>query len=235
MEHRKKKRIFHIYSPWKWVCLALGTGILAMLVVSACLNKGEPVQEEPPAPRRSVVIDKADWESARQEGSARISVSAQTVEDGLRDMGVLVTQEYYFTEVIEYSKTDKFLWLFNSTSSTMLSYEGRIGAGVDFGKIGIQIDPGTDTVTVTVPPASIQYTELDQDSLVVYSEKNSLGNKLGIKEFNDAQNDLKTAATEKALQRGLLDKAAENAQNLIRNFIIGMVGPDIHISFEKTA
>ena len=42
-----------------------------------------------------------------------ISVSTETIQDGLADMGVLLTQEYYFTQVEQYTKEKTFLKFIN--------------------------------------------------------------------------------------------------------------------------
>ena len=42
-------------------------------------------------------------------------------------------------------------------------------------------------------------------------------------DFNSSLVELEASAREKALERGLLDKADENARRIIRNFIAGLV------------
>ena len=61
-----------------------------------------------------------------------ISVSTETIQDGLSDMGVLITQEYYFTQVEKYTKEKNIFIVIPSTSGFMYSYDGSVMAGVDF-------------------------------------------------------------------------------------------------------
>ena len=50
-----------------------------------------------------------------------ISVSTETIQDGLSDMGVLITQEYYFTQVEKYTKEKNIFIVIPSTSGFMYS------------------------------------------------------------------------------------------------------------------
>jgi hypothetical protein len=63
----------------------------------------------------------------------------------------------------------------------------------------------------------------DPDSVVLYSEKNGLGNPLSVSDFNDALVELEDKARTRALERGLLEKAKENARRVVVNFIGGFL------------
>ena len=71
---------------------------------------------------------------------AVITVNTKTIQDGLANMGVLITQEYYFTQVETYTKEKSFLKFITSSSEFMYSYDGKVLAGVDFGGIRIASD-----------------------------------------------------------------------------------------------
>ena len=53
---------------------------------------------------------------ANEEVKEVVTINTKVIEDGLREMGTLITQEYYFTQVEEYTNTEKF-WIFDSTAS----------------------------------------------------------------------------------------------------------------------
>ena len=65
-----------------------------------------------------------------------VTINTQIIEDGLKDMGVLITEEYDFTQVEEYSSSKKVL-IFDSKSSFTYSYDGTVSAGIDCNKIKI--------------------------------------------------------------------------------------------------
>lgn len=233
MKFDKLKKAYTLFSPWQWACCVLALGIVIASIGYIVMKKTQKELPDSTAPRYIVAIDEADWECSIEDNGTVVNVSAKTLEDGLKDMGILITQDYYFTEVINYEKKGDFLWIFEANSSLMMSYEGKIGAGIDFSRIRIAFSEDGDKVTVYIPKPAIQYIEIDQGSLTVYSEKNKLGNKLGLADFNKAQSKLKEAALKKAKERGVLEKAETNAQVIIRNVITGMLGNDITICFES--
>ena len=96
-----------------------------------------------------------------------ISTSSETIRDGLANMGVLITQEYYFTQVETYTKDKNIFLIIPSASGFMYSYDGAVLAGVDFEKIGVQTDEDRKVVTVDLPPSEIQAVTIDRDTFKI--------------------------------------------------------------------
>jgi hypothetical protein len=153
----------------------------------------------------------------------KTTITSETIQDGLRDMGVLVTQEYYFTQVENYEKTKVIMKFFTSSSNFIYSYDGVVTAGVDFNNISVKKDDENKVITITVPQSEIQYIDIDYDSFKIYSEKDGLWNPTSIDDYNDSLVDLRKSAQEKAIEKGVLEKADENAKTIIQNFVISMV------------
>ena len=154
------------------------------------------------------------------------NISGEVIQDGLRDMGFLVTEEYYFTEVISYSSVKKLfktITLGITESSYLASYDGVISAGLDFEKITVEKDEETKTITIRLPKAEVKYMEIDPESFVLYSEKEGLGNKITLNDYNDSLIELEKNAEKKAVERGLLNRADENAKLVISNFVNSLV------------
>ena len=153
-------------------------------------------------------------------------ISGEMIQDGLRDMGFLVTEEYYFTEVVSFSSVKKLfktITLGITESSFLASYDGVITAGVDFEKIRVEKNDDTKEITVRLPRAEVRYLDIDPESFVLYSEKEGLGNKISMSDYNDSLIELEANAEKKAVERGLLDRADENAERVIANFIGSLV------------
>jgi hypothetical protein len=98
-----------------------------------------------------------------------------------------------------------------------------VTAGVDFNDISVEKDDTDKVITITVPQSQIQYIDIDYDSFKIYSEKDGLWNPTSIEDYNDSLVDLKKNAEDKAIEKGVLDKADENAKAIIKNFVTGMV------------
>lgn len=155
----------------------------------------------------------------QKEDKVVVTVTTDTIEDGLSDMGFLVTQEYYFTQVEKYTKEKKIFSLIPSSSEMMYSYEGSVLAGVDFEEIRVTKDDENKTVTVILPESEIMTVTIDKDTFEVYSEKDSLWNPFKLEDYNLSLAEFEEAAKKKALEEGILERSDEQAKKLVTNFI----------------
>ena len=151
-----------------------------------------------------------------------ISTSSETIRDGLSNMGVLITQEYYFTQVETYSKEKNIFIVIPTRSGFTYSYDGAVFAGVDFEKIGVQTDEDRKVVTVDLPPSEIQTVSIDRDTFKIYSEKESIWNPLKLEDYNISLAEFEDAAKEKALGSGILERSDQQAQKLVSEFIVSL-------------
>ena len=151
-----------------------------------------------------------------------ITVNTDTIQDGLQNMGVLITQEYYFTQVEEYTKEKTILKFITSQSEFTYSYDGSVMAGVDFEKIAITKEEDKKTITVDLPPSEIQAVVIDKDTFKIYSEKDSLWNPLKLEDYNISLVEFENAAREKAIAGGILERSDEQAKKLVREFIVSL-------------
>ena len=155
-------------------------------------------------------------------------VDTSIVQDELKNVGVLITEEYYFTEVTNYSSTKK---LFNidigiTESSYIASYDGHITAGIDFSTITLSADNNKRLITVHMPKSTVQDIVIDPNSFKLYSEKDGFANHLSISDFNQSLIELNKTAEEKAIAKGILDRADENAEYLISSLISSLIEAD---------
>lgn len=155
----------------------------------------------------------------KKEEKVLVTVNIETVEDGLRNMGTLITQEYYFEQVETYSKSKKIAWIFDSTSEIAYSYKGTVTAGIDFTGIELEKDEENKTVKVTIPPSEIQNTDIDTSSFKVFSEKESLWNPIKLEDYNLSLQEFEKKAEQNALDNGILERSDEQAELLIKGFI----------------
>ena len=154
-------------------------------------------------------------------------ITAETLREGLADMGVLITQEYYFTDLVSFSSIKKLLKtdipLPFTESSYLVSYDGAVTAGVDLSNAQVEKDDVEKRITVHIPAAEIQAVEIDLDSFQLLEEKNGLGNRISVQDFNDSLLELENKARRNAVDRGLLEKADENARSVISRFVGSLV------------
>ena len=219
-KERTKKRIYLI-------ALAAVVLVIAALILVYVLGRGTDDKSAVPAvtPRPTAEVKVRD-RFVEKLVEVEKEVTVEEISAGLRDMGVLVTEEYCFTDVVSYSSIKKLfsIELGITESSYLASYDGVVTAGVDFTGITVEKDEDAGIVTVTLPAAEIRSVDIDPASFCLYSEKTGLGNPISVTDFNDSVVELESAAREKALERGILERSDENARKLVRNFVAGLLG-----------
>lgn len=146
-------------------------------------------------------------------------ITQEVIQDGLRDMGVLITEEYYFTMVENYVKSKTFMKFITSESAFIYSYDGVVTAGVDFNEIKVVRDKANKKILIKVPASEIQNVDIDFDSFKIYSEKEGLWNPIKMSDYNESMVELKKAAINKAEEKNILKRADEEAAEIIENFV----------------
>lgn len=202
---------------------------VAVILIVWAVGRGhdEPMAEPAALPALSEPEIQVVYKEKEVEKLVEVEkvISGDIIEDGLNDMGFLVTQEYWFTEVMSYSSTKNLfgIQLGITESSFLASYDGKVTAGVDFSKIKVEKNDELQRITVKMPAAELLDTTIDTDSFTLYDEKEGIGNNISIKDYNVSLTTLKQGATDKAVERGVLDKAQENAEQMIRDFVSSLV------------
>ena len=140
-------------------------------------------------------------------------VESRTVAFGLKDMGELVTQAGYFTNVQSNTSTRQLFGMDIpfTTSKYIYSYDGVVKAGLDFAKLEVQVDDANRTVAVKMPAIEILDVNIDNDSLKIYDESQSIFTPLHISDVNEAQIELKKQVEQTAIDNGILEEAEKNA------------------------
>ena len=200
------------------------TAIVVLLIVYAAGGRGKAAAPSAvtPRPAQEVVVREKEVEKIV---TVEKEISSAILTDGVRELGLLVTDEYYFTEVVSYSSIKK-LWKIDlgiTESSFLASYDGVVRAGVDLSAAVIEKDGERKRITVSLPPAAITDVDIDPESFQLYSEKAGLGNPISAEDFNNALVELEATARDKALARGLLERADENAHALVRRVVGALV------------
>lgn len=217
LKEKKKLRIY---------LLALFVVLLAAVVLVICFVSAPAKEAAPPAatprPTQPVLVREKPVEKLV---TVEKEIGLEEIRSGLNDMGTLLTAEYYFTQVVDFSsiKTLFSIELGITETSFVASYDGVVTAGVDFNAIRLARDEEKNVVTVLMPAAQIVSVDIDPQSYRLYSEKAGLGNPLSPTDFNNSIVELEQAARKNAVERGILDRASENAREIVRNFVSGLV------------
>ncbi|MCI8651147.1 MAG: DUF4230 domain-containing protein [Oscillospiraceae bacterium] len=150
--------------------------------------------------------------SAAQNSKENVQLDAVVLETQLSQINQLATVSYQYTNMAQFSSSNDFYGVVIpfTTKKFILTYDGEIKAGVDLSQAEVQV--GGTQVTVTLPTAQILSHEIDEGSIEVFDEKNSIFNPFTVEDFSSFQADQKAEMEQKALERGLLEQAAESAR-----------------------
>ena len=209
--------------------IVIAAAILGIVVFWLSRGGGQMVSEQVPVPKPST---DSFVPAAPKLIEIEKEISVDTVEDGLRDMGILITDEYYFTEVVSFSSVKKFfktdIKLSFTESSYLAGYDGVITAGPDFTATRVEKDEAAKTVTVILPKSQIRNVDIDPDSFKLFSEKQGFTNPLSAQDFNSSLVELENTARQKALEKGILQRADENAVAIVTNFIGNLIDMSVY-------
>ena len=223
--------------------IALFVLAIAAVVIWWAFNRNE--EEIVPEPVTAVAESEHKTEVTVVETEKLVTVektiTGEMIQDGLQDMGFLITQEYFFTEVMSYSGAKEVnafgfeVEIPLTESAYVVSYDGKVTAGVDFSGILVDMDDEQRKITITVPKAEIYATDIDFDSFTLYSEKNGIGNRISVSDYNASLSELKKNAQSKAEERDLIEQAEKNAENIIRVFTGSLVDTTLYDVRIKTS
>lgn len=204
--------------------VVLATGIVAVIGIFR-----QPAGENLPAVIRDHSLNQKPPVRHVIPVEVEKKITAEMLEEGLHDLGVLITGEYSFTEVVSYSSVLKdplfHLEMKPTQSGYIASYDGSVTAGIDFSEIRVAKNDEMNIITVSLPAAVIRTVDIDPESFELFSEKAGMFNPISVADFNDSLVELENNARTKALEKGLLIRADANARLMVNNFVRSLVEP----------
>ncbi len=157
-------------------------------------------------------------------------ITGDTIREQFSDLGELVAIEYIYTNADQYENQNQvtvFKWEVDvpfTAKSFLLSYDGRIKAGVALSNVQVDINDNAHTITVTLPPAEITSHEIFEDNIRVFNEKDGIFNRITVENYADFIGGQKTVMEQRAIDLGLLTSADKNAQTVLRSLLSSLPG-----------
>jgi hypothetical protein len=162
-------------------------------------------------------------------------INLQILYSEINDIGELATVEYLFTDAAKYSESMQYDgWDIPFTEkSFVLKWNGVIKAGVDLKRIRITVDEENKNITVSMPAAKILSYEVDNDSIEVLDERDNIFNSISVDDKTRFDATTEDAMKQRAIKNGLLNKAQENAEVIIKRLLTTdpAIGSRFHINF----
>lgn len=228
-----KKRWF----PWVLAAvLVLAAGAAAGLALSA-RDRQRELEQELQLQRETIQSLRADAAKKEEEGLIRDSepeITSSLVDSQLNGLEELVTTEYMYTNSGKYDNRNQatiIRWDINipfTEKSFIVAYDGSIKAGVDISRAQVEINEDARVIHITLPKSEIISHETFEDTLVVLDEKNNVFNPISISDYNEFVERQKAAMEQKAVDRGILTSASEEARRVVRSLLSALPGIDAY-------
>lgn len=135
----------------------------------------------------------------------------------INEIGELATMEYLFTDAAEFTDSKQIKnWNIPFTEkSFILKWDGVIKAGVKLDLVSIEVNEDEKKIVVSVPAAEILSYEINSDSVEVLDEQDNIFNNITVDDKIKFDAATEEAMKERAIENGLLEKAQENAEDIL--------------------
>ena len=142
--------------------------------------------------------------------------NVEVIKEILAASAELNTYSYICTNVVTKSDSKTFKeWKIPFTEkSFIVQYDGTVKAGIkDLTKT--LVEQQGEKIIVKLPEVEITESEIDNDSFEKLDESNNIFNPITIEDLNEAQKDLKEKMINQAIDKGILEAAKENAEEIV--------------------
>lgn len=149
-------------------------------------------------------------------------IDADLLTNRVQQAQELVTVKYFYTNMGKFEESSNFYgWRIPfSSKSFIVSYDGKISAGVDLGRASVKKEGAQ--VVVTLPQPEILSHEIDQESLKVYDESRNIFNQISVEDYAQFSVDQQQVMEQKALEGGLLEEAKGAAERALTGLLAAL-------------
>lgn len=168
-----------------------------------------------------------------------VPIENDTIEDStfilerVERLKELSSNKYFYSNVIAFKDSMKIkeLQLPFTEKSFLIKYDGYIKAGIDAGDIEILLNEGK-TIKVRLKNSKILDHVIDEKSIYVYDEKDSIFNKMSINDIFNQLAEEKEKIEQKLIEKGFLKDTNDNVRMFLEEFLKSLGYESIEIEFE---
>jgi hypothetical protein len=153
----------------------------------------------------------------------RIDTSRPAVVRRIQQLQRMETVVFGMDKIVSGGQESRYLPKLLAGDRLLLIVYGEVNAGVDLGKIDAsQIDVTGRSVTLTLPPAEIFSTRIDNERTRVYSRETGLFTTPDPNLESDVRKEAERQIHQAALDGSILNTAATNARTTLTTFLQGL-------------
>lgn len=164
-------------------------------------------------------------------------ITSTALTQQLKEVSEFTSMEYNYTKVgkFENSLTLNGWQIPLTTKSFLLTYSGKLKAGIDMSLA--QVEVSGKEILVSLPEIQILSNVIDESSIEVYDETKNIFNPISIEDYTVFATQQKEKVEDEAIENGFLSEAATKAQDAITRLL--MMVPEvkdnytIHVQFQE--
>ncbi|MDE6626485.1 MAG: DUF4230 domain-containing protein [Lachnospiraceae bacterium] len=216
----------NLLSKGKIILIKIVVFLVAIVVIAAIMffngykiatEKSEKTIKELEEEKEKLSDPAAQYEIASRE------ISIELIKSQIQDIGEIATIEYLYTDAGKFEDPAKMFGkeipFSFTTKSFIVKWDGVIKAGVKVDEITVEVNDSNKEIVVYIPKAEILSHEIDSESIETLDEKNGLFNSIKVEDIREFDAISKEEMEQRAIENGLLDKAFENAKEIIYKFV----------------
>lgn len=144
-------------------------------------------------------------------------ISSDIVLEQLQDVKELTTLKYTYTNVGSFENENEFygVKIPFTLKKFIISYDGNLSAGIDLDEVEVNVDNKGKKINITMPEAKILSHQIDEDSLTIFDEKNSIFNQFKIEDFQQFRVAEMKKVENDMIEKGFLDQAEERSKQAV--------------------
>lgn len=144
-------------------------------------------------------------------------ISSEIIKNQILSVKELTTLKYKYTNVGSFENQSEFygMKLPFTQKKFIISYDGEVNAGINLEEAKITLNKDDQKIIINIPHAGILNHSIDEDSLTIFDEKNSIFNQLEVKDFSDFRKDEMKKVEKDLEEKGFLEEADEKTQEAI--------------------
>lgn len=149
--------------------------------------------------------------------NAKPEISSDIVLEQLQDVKELTTLKYTYTNVGSFENENEFygVKIPFTLKKFIISYDGNLSAGIDLDEVEVNVDNKGKKINITMPEAKILSHQIDEDSLTIFDEKNSIFNQFKIGDFQQFRVAEMKKVENDMIEKGFLDQAEERSKQAV--------------------
>lgn len=169
----------------------------------------------------------------------KISIDRKTnllsnkVEENVTRLVELSTVKYNYTNIVEYENNIQLKGINIPFTSKrfIVKYSGYLKAGIDLETLEINMD-NNDKIEVSMDKPKVFENIISEEDVYFFDEKDSIFNELSFKDLYSVLIEEKEKMKEEAIEKGLLNDAEKNGEEIIKSLLKGMGFKSIKVQFK---